>query len=119
MSEETIFINQHCINKSQNVFNIVLFLKLNLYDKNHNLLYNYIINNIDDFGSKNHYFRIIENNKITNPELISNNIYLNNFNKITKYLLDVQNNQINMRTNKQLADIDLSIPVKDLIFMLF
>jgi hypothetical protein len=99
-------------------FNVTLLLKLNLYNKNHNLLYSYIINKLDEFKSKRYYFNIIENSIISQPELISNNLYLTNFNNITKYLFSVQNDELFI-VDKDSSDLDLSLPEKDLIFMLF
>ena len=112
-------IDESITNKS---FNIMIYLKLNLYNKNHNVLYDYIIKNIDSFDKKNHYFKIIESNneneKDQEPELITNNIKYNDFKKIAKYLINIENNKINV-INQNMSDIDLSLPEKDLIFMLF
>jgi hypothetical protein len=112
-------IDSSIIDKS---FNTMIYLKLNLYNKNHNVLYDYIVKNINDFDKKNHYFKIIENNneeeKDLEPELITTNIQYNDFKKIAKYLINIENNKINV-INQNMSEIDLSLPEKDLIFMLF
>lgn len=117
-------INEHNIlidlqkNESERSFNINIFLKLNLYDKNHNVLYKYIIKNLNDFKQKCIYFKIIESTKNKDIELISNINYLKNFNSITKFLLSLQSNNFKI-INQSTGDIDLSEPEKDLIFKLF
>jgi hypothetical protein len=117
ISDKNILIDIQSTNSNTN-FNILIYLKLNINDKNHNVLFKFIIKNLNEFSAKNIYFRIIENSIIIYPELISNHIYLKSFNNITKYLLKLLNNEL-LTLDKSFSDIDLSLPEKDLIFKLF
>lgn len=102
---------------TENSLDIVVNLKINIYDENHNLLYNFIINNLEEFKLKRHYFNIVENDAEINPELIVKTTRLTDFEQISEYLLEVLNNKIFIVDNKY-SEIDLSLPDKDLIFNL-
>lgn len=102
---------------SEDSLDIILNLKINIYDKDHNLLYDFIINNLEEFKLKRYYFNIVENDKEINPELIIKDRKILDFQQISEYLLNVLNNKTFITDNKY-SEIDLSLPDKDLIFNL-